>query len=152
MIRFSIKWAVSGAVYAGVLLGAGTIVATRGGGGDAFGIGLGMFFGGAIALPLALTNLVSATAVSMLLREASFAFRFGCFALGSLMLYWPLLNWFDDTLRPVGGVIDGTAGAIGHLLFFAASLGVSLACMALRHFQVGRNRLTTRKMRKTKDK
>jgi hypothetical protein len=129
-MEFSVKWAAASAVYAVMIFGVAMMVGKPHGPGVA-SFPLGLFFGSAMGLPLAATNLIAALATAWLLRDLPFGVQFAGFAIGGLALYWLLLLWLDKATRTMGGIIHGPDGEARYLLFFGASLIVSLICMGL---------------------
>ena len=128
MIRFSVKWASVGGVYAGMLFGVAMMVAQSGRIGI-MEITMGLFFGGAMALPLGACQVVGAL-VSGLVAGDAFLPRFIAFTIVSLGCYIAMLDWLDQGLLSMGGLLHGSDPYLGYLLFFAAGTTVSLICMA----------------------
>jgi hypothetical protein len=127
MVRFSITLAAGCPVYVGMALGAFMMV--RRGNPALFPIGL--FFGGAAALPLCASNGVAAIATRWLTAGQPFAIQFAVFVLLGAGAYYLMLSWLHRVLRTLGGLIHGRDGWAKHFLFFGASAALALAAMIL---------------------
>ncbi|MBO9712044.1 hypothetical protein [Sphingomonas sp.] len=123
---FSVKWAGAGAAYAGMIFGVVMGLRLMPGPG---GVMIGLFFGGAMALPLVLTHWIAALTVGAALRGASFGAQFSAFAVAALLLDIGMVQWLNELFRSAGGLFGTPANWTAPMLFYLASLAVSLACM-----------------------
>lgn len=106
---FSVKWAAASAAYVGMLYGIArmalpalltepfSLMRVAG------GAMIGMFFGGAMGLPLAASNLAAALIAAWITRGQPFAIQFGAFMLLSACGYWAVLNLLARSMRTIGG-------------------------------------------------
>ena len=130
--RFSIRLAIGGAVATGMAFGmlAMLWMGAKESGFNPLMLGLGLFFGGAMALPLALSHLIAGIAARALFRGSRFTTQFAAFAFFTLGAYVALLQWLDEATRMIGGILHGDAAMLRQLLFLAASLLVAWLFMA----------------------
>jgi hypothetical protein len=97
----------------------------------AIALGIGMLFGGAVALPLAASNLFAALAARRLTREQAFGTQFGTFALLSFVFYYAVLVALNDGMQILGGIDLSGNGLVVQAGFVIASLLLALLLMAL---------------------
>lgn len=132
-MQFSVKWAAAAAAYVGMAFGAWQMLSQMGdarlGLGLVMGLGIGMFFGGAIGLPLSAVNLFAGLAARWLGRAQPFAVQFGLFALFSSTAYFALLRSFDRSM-PGMGLLRADA-AVWHSGFVIITLLTAFALMVV---------------------
>ncbi|WP_188054917.1 hypothetical protein [Sphingosinithalassobacter sp. CS137] len=129
MLQFSVKWASVAAVYVGLLAGMVPMLRqTDLSPSTLYAAGVGMFIGGAAALPFAAVNCVAALGAHSLTRGESFPVQFGTFAALSLPLGYAALRLLDRVFAPMGGF---SAGHRELLLYGAFWLGSMLMAAVL---------------------
>jgi hypothetical protein len=127
-MRFSVTWASATPAYAGMIVGVWLFIGQFTPGQMLLGIMGGMFFGGAIALPLVLSNLVAALVAKWLTRGQSFGSTFRAFAALSAVAAFFTIRWLSDLIGEPDMGLESWSALI---LVWAASLGLGFAFMAL---------------------
>jgi hypothetical protein len=127
MVRFSIIWALACPAYVG--MAAGVFIMLRNVARGLPGIAIGLFFGGAMALPLCASNGAAAIATRWLTAGQPFAIQFAAFLLLAAGAYYLMLSGLNRLFRATGGIVHGSGGWARQLLFFGLSAALALAFM-----------------------
>lgn len=134
-MKFNIIWASVTPVYVGMIYGLlrmlPQVVAQPhnavGWHQMVLGTGFGLLAGGAMALPLAASNLAASSLASWMTRGQAFWTQFGVFTLLAFVFYHQLLKLLDSELRTMGGLkLD-----LWQVGFVTAGLALALIFMAL---------------------